>query len=92
MLHDDTARNRRIGIALISLSTLCFAALDATDEQLDFPILYGSATRQIGIAQLLDAVADYLPAPAEEGEMVGNNPVTGEVEKRSQDPSAPFSA
>jgi len=57
-----------------------------------FPILYGSATRQIGIAQLLDAIADYLPAPAEEGEMAGNNPVTGEVEKRPQDPSAPFSA
>ena len=57
-----------------------------------FPILYGSATRQIGIAQLLDAIADYLPAPAEEGEMEGNNPVTGEVEKRPQDPSAPFSA
>ena len=29
MLLDDTSRNRRIGIALISLSTLCFAGLDA---------------------------------------------------------------
>jgi drug/metabolite transporter (DMT)-like permease len=29
MLHDDNARNRRIGIALISASTLCFATLDA---------------------------------------------------------------
>ncbi len=29
MLHDNTARNRRIGIALVSLCTLCFATLDA---------------------------------------------------------------
>ena len=29
MLLEDTARNRRIGIALVSLSTLCFAGLDA---------------------------------------------------------------
>ncbi len=57
-----------------------------------FPILYGSATRQIGIAQLMDAIVDYLPAPMDEGEMEGNNPVTGEVAKRPQDPAAPFSA
>jgi drug/metabolite transporter (DMT)-like permease len=29
MHHDDNARNRRIGIGLITLTTLCFATLDA---------------------------------------------------------------
>jgi drug/metabolite transporter (DMT)-like permease len=29
MLHTDNARNRRIGIALVTLTTLCFATLDA---------------------------------------------------------------
>jgi elongation factor G len=57
-----------------------------------YPILFGSAARQIGIAQLLDAIVDYLPSPAEEGEIHGKNPVTGEEEKRPQDPTAPFSA
>ncbi len=57
-----------------------------------FPVLYGSALRQIGIAQLMDAVADYLPAPLDEGEMEGTNPVTREPAKRAQDPAAPFSA
>jgi elongation factor G len=57
-----------------------------------FPILYGSAARQIGIAQLMDAMIDYLPAPIEEGEVEGKNPVTGEVAKRAQDSAAPFSA
>ena len=56
------------------------------------PILYGSATRQIGIPQLLDAIVDYLPSPLEEGEVQGTNPITKEEEKRSFDSSAPFSA
>ena len=76
----------------LSLDEVKKALRERTRQGKLFPILYGSATRQIGIAQLLDAIADYLPAPAEEVEMVGNNPVTGEVEKRRQDPSAPFSA
>jgi elongation factor G len=48
--------------------------------------------RQIGIPQLLDAVADYLPSPLEEGEVEGRNPANGEVLKRAADPNAPFSA
>ncbi|HEY5600447.1 MAG TPA: EF-Tu/IF-2/RF-3 family GTPase, partial [Candidatus Manganitrophaceae bacterium] len=57
-----------------------------------FPILYGSAFRQIGIPQLLDAVVDYLPSPLDEGEAEGKNPVTQETEKRRPDPNGPLSA
>ena len=57
-----------------------------------FPIFYGSAFRQIGIPQLLDAIIDYLPSPPEEGAPTGKNPVTGEVETRACDPAAPLSA
>ena len=57
-----------------------------------FPILYGSAMRQIGIPQLLDAIVDYLPSPLNRGEVEGKNPVTQEVEKRSYDPAGPLSA
>ena len=57
-----------------------------------FPILFGSATRQIGIAQLLDAIVDYLPSPLEQGEVEGSNPASGEGIKRAVDPNAPFSA
>src|SRR5262249_60427533 len=56
------------------------------------PVLYGSALKQIGIQQLLDAIIDYLPSPVDEGEMEGTNPITDEVEKRAQQPTAPFSA
>jgi GTP-binding protein len=55
-----------------------FAALDATDEQLDFPILYGSAKQgwmaatpdgdRSSMAPLFDMVVDHVPAPEiEEG-------------------------
>ncbi len=52
-----------------------FAALDATDEQLDFPILYGSGRngwmnvapegpQDQGLAPLLDLVLDHVPEPS----------------------------
>jgi GTP-binding protein len=52
-----------------------FAALDATDEQLDFPILYGSGRngwmadapegpKDLGMAPLFDMVLKHVPAPA----------------------------
>src|SRR5579871_628851 len=56
-----------------------FAALDATDDQLDFPILYGSAKqgwmamskdgpKDEGMAPLFDLVLKHVPEPAvEEG-------------------------
>jgi len=56
-----------------------FAALDATDDQLDFPILYGSgrngwmadspdASHDIGMKPLFDLVIKHVPAPiVEEG-------------------------
>ena len=41
MLHLDTADNRRIGIALVTLTTLCFATLDACAKWLvqELPVL-----------------------------------------------------
>ncbi len=56
-----------------------FAALDATDEQLDFPILYGSgrngwmasspdASHDVGMKQLFELVLKHVPPPTvEEG-------------------------
>jgi elongation factor G len=68
------------------------AVRDATRERRIFPILFGSPLHQIGVVQVLDAVADYLPAPLEEAEFTGKNPVKGEALKRKHDPDAPFSA
>lgn len=65
---------------------------DGTRERKLFPILFGSPLRQVGIAQLLDAVVDYLPSPLEAAEAEGENPANGEAVKRKADANAPFSA
>jgi elongation factor G len=67
------------------------ALRDATRERRTFPILFGSALRQVGVPQLLDAVIDYLPGPLEELACTGVNPANGEALQRKHDPDAPFS-
>jgi len=57
-----------------------------------YPVFFGSALRQIGVAQLLDAIVDYLPSPSDRGEAEGKNPVTGEAERRKRDPGGPLAA
>ena len=89
---DDELLEKYLDGKELSTEELKGAIRNGTREGKLYPILYGSSTRQIGIPQFLDAVMDYLPAPMEEGEMEGKNPITGESEKRRQDPGAPFSA
>ena len=89
---DDALLEKYLDGQELSLDELKRALRKATLERQVFPILFGSSTRQIGIDRLLDAVADYLPSPIDEGEPEGKNPSTGEAEKRKPDPSAPFSA
>jgi elongation factor G len=76
----------------LSTEELKRATREGTRERKIFPILFGSPLRQIGVAQLLDAIADYLPSPLDEGEFEGRNPANGETIKRSAHPNAPFSA
>ncbi|HEY7713701.1 MAG TPA: elongation factor G [Candidatus Binatia bacterium] len=76
----------------LSFEELKKAIREAVRERKVFPILFGAPLRQIGVGQLLDAVADYLPSPFDEGEVEGHNPANGEVVKRRVDPNGPFSA
>ena len=56
------------------------------------PVLVGSAYKNKGVQELLDAVVDYLPSPLDVPAVEGTNPKTGEVETREASADAPFSA
>jgi len=56
------------------------------------PVLCGAALRNIGVQRALDAVLDYLPAPADVPPVVGTDPVTQEERTRSASPADPFCA
>lgn len=55
------------------------------------PIYAGTSLRNKGVQPLLDAVIDYLPSPADLGQVKGIHPKTGEETARKLVPEDPFS-
>lgn len=64
----------------------------ATIENEMYPVLCGSALKNIGVQAMLDAVQDYLPSPLEVPPIKGINPDTEQEEVRKADENGPFAA
>lgn len=57
-----------------------------------FPLLIGSATKNLGVKGLLEKICQYLPSPKDLKDKHGVNPKTNEEMTRSSDDDKPFSA
>ncbi|MFV0556589.1 MAG: elongation factor G [Lactovum sp.] len=57
-----------------------------------FPMMGGSAYKNMGVKFMLDAVLDYLPSPVDVPAIQGVNPKTEEEDSRAPSDEAPFSA
>ena len=56
------------------------------------PVLCGSATQNLGVSLLLDAINMFLPSPADRGAIQGLNPKTKAEVSLEADPDGPFCA
>ena len=56
------------------------------------PVLMGSATMNLGVQELMEAIIGYLPSPAEGKQVMAGNPATGEVGEVQPDLEAPLAA
>ncbi len=57
-----------------------------------FPVMTGSALKNIGVQLVLDGVVDYLPAPTDLPAVNGINPNTDEAVQRTASDNEPFCA
>lgn len=64
----------------------------AVKQRTIFPVFFASATLNIGIPQLLDAVADLVPSPAAVGKTEGTDPKTNQPVERTISSSEPYAA
>ncbi|MDY0300833.1 MAG: elongation factor G [Trichlorobacter sp.] len=56
------------------------------------PVLCGSATMNIGVQPLLNAICNFLPSPLDRNHAIGINPKNNDIVERNPSPDDPFSA
>lgn len=77
---DDGLLERYLAEEVIEPPEWRAALRRATLDNRLYPVLCGTALRNIGIQPLLDAVVDYLPSPLDRREVTGHHPGTGAEE------------
>lgn len=90
--HDDAMMEAYLGGEEPDVASLKKVLRKAVLANEIFPVLTGSALKNIGVQLVLDAVVDYLPAPTDLPPVVGVNPKTEEDITRNPSDEDPFCA
>ena len=89
---DDALLEKFLDGEEISQEELINALRQATVDHKIVPVMCGSAMFAKGVHNLLDAIVEYLPSPADVPAVEGTNPRTDEIELRNPDASEPLAA
>jgi elongation factor G len=90
--HDEELMEKYLGGEELTIAEIKAGIRKATIGLQINPVLCGSAFKNKGVQNLLDAVIDYMPAPTEVPAIKGVDPDKGEELTRPADDNAPFSA
>jgi len=90
--HDDALFEKYVSGEQVNEEELVAGIRRATIGLKIFPVLCGSAFKNKGIQNLLDAVVDYLPSPTEVPAIRGTSLDGKQILERPADDRAPFSA
>jgi elongation factor G len=90
---DDTLMEKYIGGEAITPAEIKAGLRRATIDQKVFPVICGSAFKNKGVQNMLDAVCDYLPHPLDIPAIEGRSPSDPDkIVVRKADDSEPFAA
>ena len=89
---DDELLNRFLEAEELNEDDLRKGLKAATSTSAIVPILVGSATRDLGVGRLLDAIVNYLPSATDSGPVAVTDPTGAKEETLQPDPSAPLAA
>ncbi|MBM4134587.1 MAG: elongation factor G [Nitrospira sp.] len=90
--HDEQTMERYLNGESLSVDEIMRALRAGTINMKLTPVICGSAFKNKGVQQLLDAVVDYLPSPLDIPPVVGVEPAGGKEVKRSASDDEPFAA
>jgi elongation factor G len=90
--HDDDLMESYLGGEEPTVEQLKKTLRKAVLANEIFPVMTGTALKNIGVQLVLDAVVDYLPSPVDLPPVEGTNPNTEETETREPSDDAPFAA
>jgi elongation factor G len=90
--HDDGLMEKYLGGEELTVAEIKTGIRKATASLHINPVLCGSAFKNKGVQNLLDAVVDYMPAPTEVPAIRGIDPHTQKEISRPADDNGPFAA